>query len=285
MTFPNAHILVKFDPVPEVSGLTIPERYLIQSAEKDGEHDAYGITTNRRLINPQICTNVLTGDRLFVHYGAYELRKDADEGSLIPERTVLFLLDPIRPLPGKYIGEAVYSDDERTPGGIILKEGVKEGVKVKVLHSSGRFEPGTVIITQDDRQYPFKYEGKDYIMLTDEVIVGVVRDGVEPCEGHQLVEYMPDEDLKERIAENDRRSRLRDFMDKNYLHYTQSDLQPLPEPKTVKTKCVGGSMLGQELLVLHNYGCPINGQWIVNGDIILAKITSPGIEGLNPIVM
>src|SRR3982750_2368116 len=133
---PNSnYILCTFDPLPTVSGLILPERYLIQEADKDDEHDAYGIVTDRRLINPQII-NVLSGPykgyKAFVYYGAYEIRVPVEDGAcLIPMRTLYFLIDPVVMFPGFYLGEEVFTQGEQTASGIFItpyaekKEGVK----------------------------------------------------------------------------------------------------------------------------------------------------------------
>lgn len=299
MTFPNDHILVKFDPVPTATGLIIPERYLIQEDDVVGK--SYGVTTDRRLINPQMVTvvkgneewrafvsdkypeperkwalnassTVKSGNRYFVHYGAYEVRMRAEEGLyIIPSKTVMFQMEPILPVSGTYIGEEVFTDDVRTQSGIILQEGAKEAVQVKIIYSGGIYHPGDIVITQDPHQYTFRYENKHYIYVKDNVIIGkLTADGIEPAGNCLLVEYIADGD--EIRAENDRRAKLKDFMDKNHLHYPQADLTPLPEPKTVHARCIKGELAGEELLINRNFGTPIGNQWIINMQTVLGTV-------------
>ncbi len=294
----NGNIVCRFDPLPTLSGLIIPERYLIQEAEQAGEVDAYGINTDRRLINPQTIT-ILSGDyageKAFVHYGAFEVKQRLnDTDFIIPDRMVLFLINSIRMAPGTYLGEEVFTKGERTASGIYTTPYAeqKEGVKVKLTHvpEGSIYAPGDTVITVDSFQYPLTFEGKKYIKLLEREIIGIDKDDhIIPTNGTLLIEYIPDADLQERLDENYRRKQRRDFIDKNYLHYSTAhanaedpDLLDLPEPKTVKAKVLAGNAPehtlsgvypGSTIIVLRNFGCILSdGKWLVNMEVVQMKI-------------
>jgi len=296
-------------------GLIMPERYLIQEGDKDGENDAYGVVTDRRLINPQTI-NVLSGShkgrRAFVYYGAYEIAQWLDDDhAIIPERVIYFLVEPTCMLPGFYLGEEVFSQGERTASGIYLTPHAekKEGIKIKLTNvcENLQYKVGDTVITVDPYQYTLHFEGKKYVKLTEQNIIGVERDGeYVPTNDTVLIEYNPDPELAERIAENDRRRATIDFINKNGMHYSDAhargedpSLQPVPEPNTITATVLAyshhfpeptvidgveypgkksiaervGAEIGEKLLVLRNYGCVLpNGQWIINSDTILARL-------------
>lgn len=301
MTITNKNILVKFDPLPTIGGIIAPERYKIQEADQDGETDAYGVTTNRKAINPQVIT-ILSGEhegkRAFVYYGAYEIAKWLEnEQAIIPQATILFFIDPIETVAGTYLGDEVFSEGEKTASGIYTTPFAehKEGILIKITHVPKQggvmygdklIEVGDTVVTIDQWQYDLRYEDKKYIKLKSTEIVGVKKDDrYIPIGDRVLVEYLPDADLKERIAENDRRAGLRDFMNKNGLHYTQTDLEPVSEPKAVNAKVldVGNDVnfnnnswcisTGDATIVFRNYGCLLpNKQWITSIENVIGVL-------------
>lgn len=313
-----SYILCTFDTLPTVAGLTLPERYVIQETEQDDEVTAYGVVTDRRLINPQTI-NVLSGPykgyKAFVYYGAYEIRVPVEDGTwLIPERCMYFLISDgkIIMLPGFYLGEEVFTQGEQTASGIYITPYAekKEGVKIKLTNvcENEQYKPGDTVITVDPYQYTLTFEGKKYVKLTEDNIIGIERDGeVIPTNNTALIQYLLDPEADERVAENDRRRERRDLLNKFAIHYSDANakgedpyLMDVPEPKTVQAKLLAcaakmkkrivregiefedksgsvkekiGAKIGDTLLVLRNFGCILpNGNWLVNMDTILGRI-------------
>jgi hypothetical protein len=310
-----ANVIVKFEHdfdstvVKQASGLIVPERYIIEEGDEDAD-TAWGVTTDRKLINPQVI-NILSGDyagrRAFVHYGAFEIAKWLDDHqAIIPDKMILFFIDPIACVPGTYLGEEVYGELEKTASGIFLTPQLeeKEGVKVKITHlpvdAHSLIVVGTIVITVDSFQYDFIYEGKKYIKVDKREIIGIQTDsGYQPISSNVLVEYIPDADLAERIAENDRRRAQRDYIDKHHLHISEAytkGLDPnyldVPEPKVTYARCMAvGQQVknicpGDKLLIQRNHGCILpNRQWILNTELIMGVIDEKktGIEQLKPV--
>jgi co-chaperonin GroES (HSP10) len=298
----NNYIIATFDYdhsksiIETASGIAIPERYVIEEADEDA-NTAYGVTTDRKAINPQKVTVVdgaglVDEGRYFVHYGAFEVCKwlsndrVKDGRAFISVQMLLFKIEPLQCLDSTYIGEEVYGELPKTASGIYLTAQLDEieEVKVKLTHipKNSLLNVGDVLITIDGFQYTFDYEGKKYIKVDEKEIVGYFNKEYHPIKDNVLVEYLPDEDLKERIAENDRRRAHRDFVDKNFLHISEAytkkidpNFNDLPEPKTVKAKVIeGGGYKKDTILIVHrNYGCILpNKQWIINEDSILCQI-------------
>lgn len=316
MTPSKNNILVKFDPLPTIGGIIAPERYLIQEADQAGENNAYGVTTDRKSINPQVIT-ILSGPhegkRAFVYYGAYEIAQWPEpELAIIPESTIFFFIDPIKPVVATYLGEEVFSEGDKTASGIYTTPyaEMKEGILVKITHTPKEGQilygdkfivPGDIVVTIDQHQYDLRFENKKYIKLRATEIVAVqTKDGYVPIGDRVLIEYLADDDLKERIAENDRKSGLRDFMTKNYLHYTETDLEPLKEPTFTKARliaignavkltdlaiqknglgielCGGNTIKGHlddTVFVFRNYGQLLKtGQWITSIENVIGVL-------------
>lgn len=309
MTPSKNNILVRFDPVPTINGLTVPERYLIQDADTDGEHDAYGVTTNRKAINPQVVT-ILQGEhegkKAFVYYGAYEIAKWPEpEIAVIPEGTLLFFIEPIRPISATYLGEEVFAEGERTASGIYITPFAekKEGILIKITHvpehggvryGERHIIVGDIVVTIDAAQYDMRYEDQKYIKLRSSEIVGVKTEtGFVPVGTKVLIEYLADEDLLQRQEENARRLQILETMSKRYLHLGDmpdgqlpEHLQPVKEPKVVKAtiisigdkvnllRFVDDTKVGDTAMVFRNYGCMLpNKQWITDIDNVVGVMT------------
>lgn len=326
----NGNIIVKFDynksdgAVKQANGLYIPERYLIEGDDEEAPA-AYGVTTNRKLINPQVVDilvgnedyinfvsenypsperewelektlKVAAGRRAFVYYGAFEIANWLDgELAVIPAKNILFFLDPIECVPSTYLGDEVFTAGPRTDSGIWLTPitETKDGVKIIITHVPENAHPlvkvGTTVVTVDSHQYDLDYNGKKYIKLKESEIVGIETiDGIIPIGDRVLVEYMPDEELAERIAENDRRATQRDFIGKSRLHIDENyarglnkDYIDLEEPKTTRAKVIAAGDTSKlktgDILIVHRYfGCKLlNGQWILNNEAIYGSITAP----------
>ena len=310
----NGKILVTFEydhsqtTVKTDSGFFIPERYVIEEGDEDAD-TAWGVTTDRKLINPKvinILSGVHAGKRAFVHYGAFEIAKWVsadrvkDGRAVIPEKMILFFIDPIACVPGTYLGEEVFGDLPKTASGIYLTAQLeeKEGVKVRITHvpfdAHQMIKVGTTVITVDAFQYDLTYDGKKYIKVDKSEIIGIeTADGYEPIGNTILVEYLPDEKLADRVAENDRRRAHRDYIDKHFIHISEAytkGIDPnyldVPEPKTTMAKVIAigdricqkewhdGLNLGDTVMIMRNHGCVLpNGQWILNMDLVLCKIS------------
>lgn len=301
----NDHLLVEFEPRQKLSDkldLVMPERYLIQDADKEGEHDAYGIVTDRRTINPQIVKvikgnkQIPDGSRCFVHYGAFEVAQwFTPKQAIIKSGMVFFMLDPIRTFPGNYLGEEVFIEGERTASGIYVTPyaETKLPCNVKILHApeASGLKAGDEVISIDAANYTLTYQDKKYVKLRESEIVAKMVDGkLVPMGKNILVEWL-DEDLSEIIAENDRRRDAKDLAIKYRLHVPDIDYTPLPPPKTVSAKVLAlGDDINLRQLKLwcatlstdpsttteiivelrRGKGVMLNdNQWIVNMDAIL----------------
>lgn len=289
----NDHILVEFEQRPKLSealDLVMPERYLIQEADKEGEYDAYGVVTDRRTINPQI-VNVIQGNnaipngsRCFVHYGAFEIAKwYTPKQAIIRASMVFFMLDPIRPFAGNYLGEEIFVEGEKTASGIYLTPyaETKLPCNVRILHvpEQSDLKEGDEVISVDAANYTLKYQDKKYVRLKDSEIVAKMVDGEPvPLGKNILVEYL-EEDLSDILAENARRVEAKDLAIKFRLHVPEIDYNPLPPPRLapVRVLAIGDRLstrefeasIGDEGSVLRGRGVMLNdNKWIVNLDSI-----------------
>jgi len=303
MTPTNGNIIVKFEYdkssalVKQDSGLFVPERYVIEEGDEDAD-TAWGVTTDRRKINPKvvdILSDGYAGHRAFVHYGAFEVAKWIDEErAAIPAKMILFLVDPIRCMPGTYLGDEVHSEYERTSSGIILSTSLetKEPVKIKIKYLPEDCNPlvdiRTVVITVDAFQYDLIYNGQKYIKVDEREIVGIeTNDGYLPVGDVVLVEYLPDPAWEQwKIANEDARE---EYVDKHYPHLDKAHARTLypkhletPEPRftyasvlAIGDKVKPGRMsVGDKLLVYRNHGCILpNRQCILNMDIIIGVVS------------
>lgn len=293
----NGHIIVKFDydksatAIKQPNGLYIPERYVIEDGDEDAEA-AWGVTTDRRLINPQVIhifSGQYNGKRAFVHYGAFEVAKRIDGDSVaIPEKMILFLIDPLQCMPNTYLGEEVFGELPKTASGIYITPQLetKEGVLIRITHvpKDSMVKVGDIVVTIDQNQYELTHEGKKYIKLDEDEIVGIkTADGYLPVENRVLVYLLPDSGLQERVSENDRRRKMRDYVDHNRLHISENytkgldpDYLDVPEPKFTHARVLVGSgqiQQGDKVLIHRNYGCRLpNSQWILSMDLILAVV-------------
>lgn len=325
--FLNNSIIVLFDHdwdsawVTQANGLVVPERFMIESGDEDAGA-AFGVTTDRRLINPQTLTVVQGNEawlntvketypehekdailkahppilpgRYFVHYGAFEVAKwlDKEHHGAIPGKMLLFGIEPIRCMPGTYLGEEVFGELPMTESGIYLTPQLesKEGVLVRITHvpaDGPKVAVGDIVVTIDQNQYELNYEGEKYIKVDEAEIVGVAEGGgFRPMGNRVLVDPLPDADLAERIAENDKRKKMRDYVDHHRLHVSEAytrgqdpNYNDVPEPKLThaRVSAVGehtGVEVGDKLLIHRNYGCRLpNNQWILSMDLILGIVS------------
>lgn len=301
----NGNIIVKFNynksdgAVKQASGIFVPERYLIEGDDEEAPA-AYGVNTNRKLINPQVVeifSGQHTGKRAFVYYGAFEIAKWLDdETAIIPENTIFFFVNPIQCVHGTYLGDEVFTEGPKTASGIWTTPiaETKDGVKIVITHVPENCHPmvqvGTTVVTVDSHQYDLEYNGKKYIKLKESEIVGIeTADSIIPIGDRVLVEYLPDEELSARTAENDRRSAQRDFINKNRLHIDENyarglnkDYLDIEEPKTTRAKVITvgygcRDINTGDILLIHRYfGCKLlNGQWILNMEAVYGVFEAP----------
>jgi co-chaperonin GroES (HSP10) len=289
----NDYILVEFEEKPKLSeklDLVMPDRYLIQEADQEGETNAYGVVTDRRTINPQIIKviqgneSIPRGSRCFVHYGAFEIAKWYNGQAIIRASMVFFMLDPIRPFEGNYLAEEIVVEGEKTESGIYLTPTVETklpcNVRILYIPEISILNVGDEVITIDAANYTLKFEDKTYIKLKESEIIGKVVNGETiPLGKNILIEYM-DEDLSEIIADNDRKDFSKDFALKHRLFIPDIDLTQSPPPKTVPAKilAIGPEVnrlafsgdIGDEATALRGRGVLLpNNKWIVNLDTIL----------------
>lgn len=137
--------------------------------------------------NPQICAVIHSsahhpyqvGDKLFVSYLAWEWREKVEDGHLIEADSVFFVIEEsgeLRMEPDMYLGEAVYSEEIVTESGILLTGGKKDNLRVSITHvpPNSNFKVGDTILSIDKNNYELTYNGKKYIKITTDEIVGVI---------------------------------------------------------------------------------------------------------------
>lgn len=241
----------------------------------EGDNESrMGVTTDRRLINPQV-VDVLSGEyegeTAFVYYGAYELAKSVgDEQYVIPANNLLFLCEPIRPLPGTFLCERIWNEGEKS--GVLFttpNAGSYDAIRMKLLYAPEGFtlQAGQTIITTSPAQYELRYGGQKYIMVRERFIAGYDED--TPYGGNLLVEYLPDEGQQERDVYNSRILEQIDFMKHHGMHYNEADFVPMKPPVTVEALC--GT---ERMLIARNFGVHLGGnKWIVPPDGVLGVLT------------
>lgn len=168
----------------------------------------FGYNTDYKDTHPQICVVTApnpnypyrVGDKLFVHYMAYETAACGDIETLeaiIIADYVFFRINPDGTWDlsnDTYIGEAVITGEEISPSGIIASLGKKDNLKVNITHvhqpyykknerypelvQNYRTYPvcnvGDTIISIDKYNYEFELDGKKYIKLSAHEIATVV---------------------------------------------------------------------------------------------------------------
>lgn len=122
------------------------------------------------------------GDKVFLHYMAHTTSTYADEATkdafVFAEYVFLTFNEDgtYKMADGIHFGEQVFSEDEKTPNGIIINVlGHKPKLcQIKLTHvpEGSDYKVGEVILTVDSYQYPANVDGKDYIMVRDREIVG-----------------------------------------------------------------------------------------------------------------
>ncbi len=316
LTLSKGYILVEFEEKPKLSealDLVAPERFLVQEADSPGETNAWAVTTDRRTINPQIVNvivgddDVPTGSRCFVHYGAFEVAKwFTPKQAIIKSSLAFFMLDPVRPFPGNYLGEQIILEGERTESGIYLTPNpdeklpchirithipIPEKTKCYTFHNGERvdfeaqipnknsIEIGDEVITIDASQYTLKFEDKTYVRMKDSEIIAKVVDGeVIPRDKYIVAEYVETVN-KELIAENKYKAHMKDVSLKHRLFVPGVDFEAKAPSKNVDARLVAfgpnilerdGVQIGDMAHINRHRGLKLaEGKWMINLDTIL----------------
>ena len=278
-------ILVRFhEDIETPLGLVIPERYAVHVQQNEDDNETRkGVTTDRRLINPQKVT-ILSGKHegrdAFVYYGAYEIAKWVDdERAIIDESLIYFFIgDTIEMAENTYLGYEVFVEPEKTPAGIILSTTLeeKDKISIKISHipENSIANVGDLVTTIDGNQYWLIYNGQRYIKLRESEIAAV---NGNPVNENLLVEYIYGRDDEERMEKNQEIYNHIDFCRKHGWHIEGMEFKPVPEPKTIKAKVLKGDMEGEEIIVNRNFGVKVGGnKWIISKEsVTLMTLTTP----------
>lgn len=173
--------------------LRVEMHYAQQEAEQAAQELAQSTSrfdenTNYLETNPQIAVvkhpnaklKYEVGDTVFLHYMAWEWAEPTDDGHVIDTDFILFQIledGTLEMIDDLYLGEAVYSSEEITPSGIILLEGKKDNLKVKLTHlpkNNKDLKAGDIVLSVDKNNYEFDYNGKKYVKIMRDEIVGVI---------------------------------------------------------------------------------------------------------------
>lgn len=177
-----------------------PDKWLNREAEENDETTSrFDENVNYLETNPQICTVVHAncylkyreGDKLFLNYMAWEWTETTDHGSIIDTDFIMFqIMDDgsLETVDDLYLGEAIYSEEEKTASGIILLAGKKDNLMVRITHvpfnhdsESRGFGLNDIIISTDKNNYEFDYHGKKHIKLMFNEIVAKT-ENLELCQ-------------------------------------------------------------------------------------------------------
>lgn len=199
----NNLIKVKFDrsDVIKLGDLELIRPAVWEEKDKEGNikygedgTQKMGFNTDLRETKPQLCTVVVAndnypykvGDRLFLHYMAYECAQDGDAATneaYVFSEYVFFTILPsgeLQTADNTYLGEAVIYGEEVTTSGIVSSLGRKDSMKVNITHIPSNVpkwsgEPvnvGDLVVSIDRYNYEFEYGGKKMVrLLRNEIAV------------------------------------------------------------------------------------------------------------------
>jgi hypothetical protein len=159
------------------------ELWLNTEAEVADEPSRFDENVNYLETNPQICVVVhpnayceyRAGDKLFVHYMAWEWREKVDDGYVIETDYVFFKIlpdDTFEMVKDNYLGTPIYTKDEEV-GGFVIAGEKKDNLQVDITHipTESMFTIGERVISIDKNNYEFDYWGKRFIRLVKDEIV------------------------------------------------------------------------------------------------------------------
>lgn len=158
--------------------------WLNTEAEESDAPSRFDENVNYLETSPQICVVVhpslnhayKPGDKLFVHYMAWEWREPANGSHVIDTDYILFQIradGSFIPAKDTYLGEPIYTKDEEESGFIIAGT-KKDSLRVRLTHlpeNNVLFNTGDVVFSIDKNNYEFDYWGKRYVKLTRTEIV------------------------------------------------------------------------------------------------------------------
>lgn len=170
--------------------------------EDDGEQGSkYNENVNYLETHPQICTVIYEnqshpykrGDKLFVHYMAYETAEaafgeDCENATIIDCDFIFFkILDggSFEMKEGIYLGEQQYTEEEVRPSGIIIGGNKKEALKIRITHipesppkwhKEHPIKVNDLILSIDDKNYELNFWGKRYVKLRYDEIAIIMMD-------------------------------------------------------------------------------------------------------------
>jgi hypothetical protein len=175
-----------------MNGLPIirAEKWLNTEAEEADAPSRFDENENYLETNPQICVvrhesaqhDYKPGDKLFLHYMAWEWTELTEYGHVVDTDHIMFKInedDTFELIDDLYLGEAIYSDEEVTTSGIILLEGKKDNLRIRITHlppNNTSLNIGDIVISIDKNNYEFDYWSKKYIKIMSDEIVGVITD-------------------------------------------------------------------------------------------------------------
>lgn len=153
--------------------------WLNTEAEESDAPSRFDENENYLETNPQICVvshpsanhEYKAGDRLFVHYMAWEWRELTEDGYVIDTDYILFQIMPdgtFKTAKDTYLGEAIYAENEEVAG-FVIAGSKKDNLRVRLTHlpeNNKLFGIGDVVISIDKNNYEINYWGKKYVKLT-----------------------------------------------------------------------------------------------------------------------
>lgn len=142
--------------------------------------------TDRKLVNPQLAIvkaenpnyPFKTGDMIYLHYGAYELRYPYQDNQFFVNANMVFFTcneGVIKPVKGIHIGELIIHEAPKTASGIYTTSDahVREACVVKILHAAENnlgIQDGDEVYTVDDHQDTFEFNNRKYVRLSERYI-------------------------------------------------------------------------------------------------------------------
>jgi co-chaperonin GroES (HSP10) len=204
----NNYIRVRFEDNTRIKigelELIRPEIWDERGENGELKYDDNGVVksaynTNGLETKPQICEVLIAnpnypfavGDRLFVHYMAWETAMDGEiatnEGYILSDYVFFVIGSGVsdwKLVPNMYIGEPVIIGEEISQSGIVYGLGRKDTLRVKITHvphqqpkwGSHPVQIGDTVLSIDTYNYEFEFEGKKYIKLTGDEIACIVED-------------------------------------------------------------------------------------------------------------
>lgn len=184
------------------NGIKLERAESWRAREDDGETNTKLVTNVNHLeVNPQIGWVAITnseynfeiGDKIFMHYLAYEMFEDRivdseDREVYFVDATYVFfkIKDELEMMPNTYLGIPHIEPPPQTASGIFLtsQREVKDELRVTITHepqsAPNRFgiviprnaDVGDVVLPMDRSNYYIKLDDKEYVVLKEHEIIG-----------------------------------------------------------------------------------------------------------------